>query len=73
MMFLGSSRYGSNIMTIESFTRKDWLDPFGGRMCLDCFHHFLLAGDGSFVLFWEDNWSGDCLLDRFPSIAGFAK
>lgn len=29
-------------------------------------------GDGSSILFWKDNWAGDCLEDSFPNIAHFA-
>jgi hypothetical protein len=30
-------------------------------------------GDGSSILFWKDNWTGDCLIDFFPVLAHFAK
>lgn len=30
-------------------------------------------GDGSSVLFWKDNWAGECLDELLPNIAHFAK
>jgi hypothetical protein len=30
-------------------------------------------GDGSSILFWKDNWAGECLEDSLPNIAQFAR
>jgi hypothetical protein len=30
-------------------------------------------GDGSSIIFWKDNWTGDCLINSFPILAHFAK
>lgn len=30
-------------------------------------------GDGTSILFWKDNWAGDCLDELFANIAHFAK
>lgn len=30
-------------------------------------------GDGSSILFWRDNWTGECLEEAFPNIAQFAR
>jgi hypothetical protein len=30
-------------------------------------------GDGSSILFWRDNWAGECIEDLFPNLAQFAR
>lgn len=74
---LGFNRFGSSIINKESHTQREvgsfwWKDIFRLKDLYGCITTCQL-GDGSSVLFWKDNWAGECLTDLLPNLAHFVK